>query len=124
MSDMAVTPVGGTAFVRFNGTQYQLRGSMKSSPTQQQNTAGANADGSFYFIQKPRPGKVEMEISDSGGLSVQQIYAMTGVYLTLELINGKVITVQNGVFTGEPDVDHVEGKFPLTCEGIVNEVTA
>jgi hypothetical protein len=68
---MAVTAVGGTALLRINGTQYQLRGSMKVMPLQLERTKGANADGTTYFIEKYVPGKFEMEISDSGGLSIQ-----------------------------------------------------
>jgi hypothetical protein len=112
---MAIGPIGGVAFVKLNGLQYELRGDLEVQPNTTENEWMANQDGTMVYTQKAVPPFISGKFSDTGGLSLQQMNAAAGITITAELINGKVYTLQQGAAWGEFKLTaasgEVTGKF-------------
>lgn len=114
---MAIGPVAGIAFLKFNGLQYQLRGEFEIMPNTTENEWIANQDGSQVFTQKAITPYFQMKISDSGGLSVQQLNQIEGSTMTAELINGKVYTLVQASQWGETKLDSMKGEITAKFGG-------
>lgn len=114
---MSVGPIGGTAFIKINGLQYQLKGELMIQPNATQNEYEANQDLSIVFTQKGVVPFMEMKLSDSDGLSIQQLQEVQGVTITAELINGKVYTLQQAGIWGEVKLDTVKGEITAKFGG-------
>lgn len=115
---MAFGPSGGIAFVKFNGMQYQLRGELTVQPNMTELDWMANQDGTIVYTEKAVVPYMEMKISDSGGLSVQQISAMRGVTIQAEQNNGKTYMLQQGSPWGEIKTDTVKGEISVKFAGL------
>ena len=120
---MATKQAGGTAIFRIDGTQYQLRGSVKIMTMEKDRKAFRGMDGSFGFTESYTPSKFECEVTDSGGLSIKAFENFTNEYVTFELGNGKTYGMTSAVATGAIDLDATEGKFQVTFEGLSQEIT-
>lgn len=120
----AVIAGAGTAVLRINGTQYQARGNVTIMPLSQEVTAGRNIDGTMYYTVKPVPSTLEVDVQDSGGLSVQSFQGFVNEYITVELLSGKVFGFSNALFTGSASLDVAEGKFKASFAGDCLELTA
>jgi len=114
---MAIGPIGGIAFLKFNGLQYQLRGEWEIMPNATENEWMANQDGSQVFTQKAVTPYMTGKISDSDGLSIQALNAIAGATMTAELINGKVYTLVQASQWGETKLDSVKGEITVKFGG-------
>ena len=123
---MASTISGsGTAIFRLNGVTYSTRGNVTIQPLSEEVTAGRNLDGASYFTVKPVPSTVEVELQDTGALSIQMLQGIRGSdYLTVELLNGKVYGASALVFTGLPSLNVTDGTIKAAFAGDITELTA
>ena len=115
---MAIGPIGGICFLKFNGLQYQLRGEWEVMPNTTENEWIANQDGSQIYTQKAVTPYMTGKISDSGGLSIQALNAIEGATMTAELINGKVYTLVQAAQWGETKLDSVKGEITAKFGGV------
>jgi hypothetical protein len=114
---MTIGPTGGTAYLKINGLQYELRGELEIQPNTTQNEWIANQDTTQVFTQKAITPYMAMKISDSGGLSVQQLNAVQGATITAELISGKVYSLQQAATWGEVKLDTEKGEITAKFGG-------
>jgi hypothetical protein len=114
---MASQAIGGTAFLKVDGAQVQLRGNFKVMPNLTENTGVAGADGIHGYTQKYVMPAIEADISDSGGLSVTALQNITSSTITLELVNGKQYVLANAWYSGQATLDAVVGQVPVRFEG-------
>ena len=115
---MANNLIGGTVFIKVDGTQYAARGGWKVQPNSNKKTGVAGQDAVHGFTQVPVVPYVEGEVTDLGGLSLQALQNVTNSTVTAELANGKVYTLRNAWYAGEPVIDTTDGKVPVRFEGI------
>lgn len=115
---MSIGPVGGIAFFKINGLQYQLRGELEIQPNTTENEWIANQDGTQVFTQKAVTPYMQLKVSDDQGLSVQALNAAEGVTVTAELANGKVYTLQQAAQWGEVKLDTVKGEITFKIGGV------
>lgn len=115
---MAVGPIGGIAYVKVNGLQYALRGELTIQPNATENEWIANQDGTQVFTQKAVTPYMEMKISDSDGLSIQDLNNIQDATITAELINGKVYTLRQGAQWGETKLDAAKGEITWKCGAV------
>lgn len=115
---MAIGPIGGIAFFKIDGLQYQLRGELEIQPNTTENDWIANQDGTQVFTQKAVTPYMQMKVSDSDSLSVQALNAAEGVTVTAELINGKVYALQQAAQWGETKLDTVKGEITFKIGGV------
>lgn len=114
---MAVTAIAGTAFIKVDGVQYDLRGNFKVMPATTENTGVAGADGVHGYTQKYVVPSIEADLTDTGGLSITTIYGLTNSTVTLELVNGKVYVLNQAWYSGPTNLNAVEGTLPVKFEG-------
>lgn len=115
---MAVGPIGGIAFIKINGLQYQLRGELEVSPNTTQNEWEANQDGTMVYTQKAVVPYIQCKFSDSSSLSIQALNAVAGATVQAELINGKVYVLQQAAAWGEFKEDAVKGEITGKFGGV------
>lgn len=110
-------PLGGVAFLRVNGQQYQLRGNLKVGPVTEDASYVAGQDGVHGYITKPAIPYIEAELSDSAGLSVLDLVGMRGGTVTAELANGKVYVLTAAIFSGATAIETADAKISGKWEG-------
>lgn len=115
---MSIGPIGGTAFFKINGAQYQLRGELEIMPNMTENEWIANQDGTQVFTQKAVTPFMQLKVSDDPGLSLQALNAAQGVTVTAELNSGKVYVLQQAAQWGETKLDTVKGEITFKIGGV------
>ena len=118
---MASNIVAGIASFRVNGSQYQLRGSFNIGIYDIERTGVAGQDTVHGFTEKLRVPFIEGEISDNGGLSLEELKKLTDVTVEANLANGKSYVLRNAWLASSPDLDASEGKMTLRFEGLKGE---
>lgn len=121
---MARTENAGTVYFKVTGTQYDVRGSVKIGFGGPQRTPIMNVDGSLAgYSTKYVHSTMDLEITDSGGLSLAQMQAISGTATAL-LGNGKNYILANVFNLDPPDLDCIEGKVPWKLCGDISEITS
>lgn len=108
---MAVGPVGGIAFIKINGLQYQLRGELEVQPNMTENEWIANQDGSQVFTQKAVTPYLSAKFSKTAGLSIQALNSAVGVTIQAALIDGSRYVLQQAAAWGEFKLDTTKGEI-------------
>ncbi|HEY2010529.1 MAG TPA: phage tail tube protein [Rhizomicrobium sp.] len=115
--------LAGTAYVTRNGQTLMLVGSCTWSPSLVKRETVAGMDGVHGYKEEPISGFIEMDVRDSGDLSVTDINGGTDDTIELRLANGKTV-IGRDMWTTEPqEVDATEGKFKVRWEGMQGCVT-
>ena len=115
--------LAGTASLTVNGVSYALRGAFTYSPVRVKRETISGQDAVHGFKEMPTPGWVSADLTDTGGLSVAALNAMTNVTIVAQLKNGKVI-VGVGLWTVDAqEVDTAEAKLTVKWEGTDGCVT-
>lgn len=115
--------IAGTAFLAIDGTSYLARGEFSYSPALVERESVPGIDTIHGYIEKPYVPFIEGTLTNSGGLDVAAINAMTDVTVTLELANGKTIIGRNMWTTSAQEVGVDEGKVKFRVEGLQGAVT-
>lgn len=110
--------IAGVCFLKVDGTQYSLRGSMEVQPTVTKREGIAGQDGVHGFKEMPQVPFIEGEFTDMGNLSMVTLAAITDSTVTAELANGTTYILANAWWAVEGKVDTVEGKVPFKFEGL------
>lgn len=110
--------IAGTAYIKVDGAQYSLAGSMTVSPTKLEREGMAGLSGVAGFKETPRVPFIEGEFYTTAELSIATIEAIENATITAELANGKVYTMRNAWFAGPADINAAEGTVPLRFEGV------
>ena len=114
---------GGTVYVKVDGQQYDFRGTAKIMLGGARREPIMGNDGSLQgYTTKYEASSAEFEITDSGGLSLQQLGSLTGT-LTALLGNGKNYILANAFVTDPLELDAIEGKTTLKMAGDIEEIT-
>lgn len=108
----AQTPIAGTCYLQVDGTPYELQGNWKVQPNSIKREGVVGMSGPLGPKETPVHPEISGEISDSGGLSVQQLQKIIDSTVTLELINGKVYILPRAWWADTSDIDCAEGKIP------------
>lgn len=114
-------PIAGTAFLKVNGNQFQLRGDLNISIAGVEREGIAGLDGIHGPKEMPRVPFIEATLSDSSGLSLEDIMAIQDTTVTAELINGKVYILRNAWVATAIELDGGEGSFKVKFEGLSGE---
>jgi hypothetical protein len=113
--------VAGTAYIRVDGRQYALRGNMIASTDMWERDGVAGQDGVHGFIETARVPFIEADLSDIGGLSVEQIRNFTNVTVQAELANGKKYLLRNAWSGPAMELNTAEGQVTVRWQGMRGE---
>ena len=115
---MANNKIAGVCYLKVDGAQYALRGSLKVSPDDIEREGIAGQDGVHGYKETPRVPSISGDISDKGGLSLEALRNITDATVTAELANGKVYTLRNAWTKAAHELDTAKGQVSVTFEGM------
>ncbi|WP_267355629.1 MULTISPECIES: phage tail tube protein [unclassified Methylobacterium] len=110
--------IGGTAFLKAGGKQYDLRGSFIVSPSSVKREGVAGQDGPHGFIETPRLPFIKGDLSTTAGLTIAELDAMTDVTVTAELNNGKAYVLSSAWTESAHEIDTAAGKVGVVWTGL------
>ncbi|MEM6495633.1 MAG: phage tail tube protein [Pseudomonadota bacterium] len=103
---------GGIVRITVDGVVYPVRGSVTVMATEIEREEGSNIDGSIYVTSKPVPPTIEATLSDTCGLSLQQLINVKCVDITVELPEvGRTLILINGTIVGRPQLNPENGEI-------------
>lgn len=109
--------IAGTAFVKVDGAQFALKGSMVVSQTRFERTGIAGQDGVHGFSEMPRVPFIEGVFSLVPELSLEGLQTITNATVTAELANGRAYVLRNAWTAGTYDARTAEGEVTIRFEG-------
>lgn len=112
---------GGLIQLQVNGTRYDAKGSFTYNLGRPIREAIVGSDGVHGYKETPQVAFVEGEITDRGDLDLTKLVGLTGATVTLELANGKVITIRDAWYANEGTGNTEEGNIPVRFEGAGGE---
>lgn len=110
--------VGGIIFLKVNGAFYKAKGSFTYNLGSPKREAVVGADSVHGYKEMPQVPFIEGEITDTSTLDVVALTKITGATCTLEVANGKVITLRDAWFASEGNVQTEEGNIAVRFEGM------
>jgi Phage tail tube protein len=113
--------VAGTAFLRVDGSQFALRGSLVVSIDENEREGIAGQDAVHGFLERPFVPYIEADVSDIGGLSVSAIRRMSNVTVQAELANGKSYILRNAWCSSALELNTTDGQVTVRFEGMRGE---
>lgn len=109
--------VGGIAYLKIDGVQYDLRGNAKYSPGDIERESVAGMDGVHGYKEMVAVPYIEMDLTDRPTIEIKKLQALNDVTVTLELINGKAFTLRNAWYVTRAEMDAAEGQMTVRFEG-------
>jgi hypothetical protein len=115
--------IAGIAYLKVDGTQYDLRGNFTVSPSPTERTGIAGQDGVHGYSENPRVPFIQGDISLPPELSIEDLDAITDATVTAELANGKVYVLRNAWCKSAFELNTKDGQTQVRFEGITcNEI--
>ena len=111
-----MSAIAGTAYLKADGKQYDLRGNMTVSIGAFERETVTGQDGVHGYTEMPKASFIEADLSDSGGLSLEQIGEIRNATITVELINGKVYALQEAWCMMAPELNTADGSMTVRFE--------
>jgi hypothetical protein len=113
---MAKTVAGVLSF-ELNGERYRIKGHVTYNLGRPLKEPVMGADGVHGYKETPQAARVEFTSSDHADLALPDLLDFEGT-ANLHLANGKVITLQEGWFGGEGDVNTEESEISMMLLGV------
>lgn len=110
--------IGGIIFVKANGQQYKAKGNWTYNLGRGMREGVAGNDGVHGFTEQPQVPFIEGTITDSAEISHIDLVELRDVTITLELANGKVVTLEEAWFAGEGEGSTEAGEISARFEGV------
>ena len=105
--------IGGTLYMKVGGKPLDLLGNWKVNPVSRKLTEKPFQSGGGGFMVENVAVSFEGSIADTGTVSVQTLYGLTNIPVTLELVNGKTYSMKAATFTDSPSIDVMQGETPV-----------
>ena len=106
----------GKLFFKVNGTRQRAKGSFTYNLGKDKKTKILGVDSVHGAKVEPVVPFIEGKITDGDDIDLALLIATTGT-VTLELQNGKTISLFGAEYAADADVDTDEGEIPVRFEG-------
>ena len=113
--------LSGIVYIKADGIPYSAKGNFSYNLGQPKREGVVGADGVHGYKELPQIPFIEGEFTDSPDLSMQQLVQLSGVTVTLELGNGKVIALRDAWFAGDGTAQTEEANIQVRFEGMSAE---
>ena len=120
---MASNRLAGTAYMAINGKTVALVGDFEWNTGTVTRESLVGMDGVHGFKEKPKPSKMKATLRDLGNVSVAAFNNLTDVTITVELANGKRVTMRNAWQVGEMPAKAEDGTVDLEFDGQPGAIT-
>lgn len=104
-----------------NGELLDAKGNFTYNLGQPKRDAIVGADRVHGYKEMPQVPYIEGEITDRAGLDLESFLNLTNETMTLELANGKVITLREAWYAGDGNVQTEEANITVRFEGMSAE---
>lgn len=115
---MAGQRIAGTAFLKADGAQYLLAGSLTVSIDNLERDGKAGLSGVAGYGEAPRVPFIEGEVFLTADLSTATLLAMTNVTVTAELANGRTYVLSNAWTAKARELNAADGTTTVRFEGM------
>lgn len=113
--------IGGIIALKVNGDIYFAKGNFTYNLGKPKREGVVGADVVHGYKETPQVPFVEGEITDRNELSLEDLVTLDDSTITLELANGKVITLSEAWYAGEGTGNTEEGNIACRFEGMSAE---
>ena len=113
--------IGGIIAVKVNGDIYFAKGNWTYNLGKPKREGVVGADTVHGYKETPQVPFVEGEITDRNELSLEDLVTLDDATITLELSNGKVITLSEAWYASEGTGNTEEGNIACRFEGMSAE---
>ncbi|SDI55384.1 phage tail tube protein [Pseudomonas abietaniphila] len=113
--------IGGIIALKVNGDIYFAKGNFTYNLGKPKREGVVGADTVHGYKETPQVPFIEGEITDRQELSLEDLVTLDDATITLELSNGKVITLSEAWFAGEGTGNTEEGNIACRFEGMSAE---
>lgn len=111
----------GKLFFKINGTQYRAKGEFTYNLGVDKKTMIPGQDGVHGYKTETVVPFIEGTITDGDDVDAKLLAQMGDETVTLELANGKVISLRSACFAADMDITTGEGEIPVRFEGLSAE---
>lgn len=108
----------GFLFVKVNGVTYDAKGDYTYNLGQPKREAIVGPDRVHGYKELPQVPFIEGEITDSSNIDVSAFLNIKDATVTLELANGKVISLSNAWYAGDGNIQTEEANIQVRFEGL------
>lgn len=109
---------GGVLFLKRNGEILEAKGNFTYNLGKPKREAIIGADTVHGYKETPQVPFIEGEITDRAGLDLAALCEADEDTITLELANGKVITLRDAWYAGDGTGNTEEGNIGVRFEGL------
>jgi hypothetical protein len=113
--------IGGMIALKVNGDMHFAKGNFTYNLGKPKREGVVGADVVHGYKETPQVPFVEGEITDRNELSLEDLVTLDDATITLELANGKVITLSEAWYAGEGTGNTEEGNIACRFEGMSAE---
>lgn len=110
--------IGGVLFLKVNGVQYQAKGNFTYNLGINKKEGVAGIDGVHGYKETPVVPFIEGAMTDYSDLDLAAFQKAYDAQVTLEVANGKTITLGQAWYAGEGNVTTEEGEIAVRFEGM------
>jgi len=107
----------GIIYFKIDGALQEAKGEFTYNLGLPKRTAIVGADSVHGYSEEVQVAFIEGAITDRSDLSLKTFQTLDGVTVTLELNNGKTITLRDAWYAGEGSVKTKEGEVAARFEG-------
>lgn len=107
----------GVIYFKISGALQEAKGEFTYNLGKPKRTAIVGADSVHGYSEEPQVAFIEGAVTDRADLSLATLLAMDGELVTLELANGKTVSLRDAWYASEGSVKTKEGEIPVRFEG-------
>jgi len=107
---------GGIIFVKIDGEIYNAKGSFTYNLGKPKRDAIVGADAIHGYKEVPQIPFIEGEVTDEPTMDLEKLVTAENATVTLELANGKVISLREAWYAGEGTGNTDEGNIGVRFE--------
>jgi hypothetical protein len=115
---MANSRIGGIIQFKVDGETYLAKGAFTYNLGEPKREMVVGSDGVHGFKEMPKVAFIEGSITDTDELDLSALQQLRDTTVTLNLANGKVISLESAVYTADGDVTTEEGEVQVRFEGL------
>lgn len=112
---------GGIIFLKIDGEIYNAKGEFTYNLGKPKRDAIVGADAIHGYKEVPQIPFIEGEITDTPAMDLEKLVTVENATVTLELANGKVISLREAWYAGEGTGNTEEGNIAVRFEAISGE---
>lgn len=114
---MALKRVAGACFVKRDGVQYSVRGSLNIDPLSVVREPMVGMDGPHGYKETPKMPSISVSVTKNEELSLTAFRNVTGSTITAEVADGTVYVLSDAFQSGDLQLNADDGTVTLTFHG-------